>query len=147
VTFSPLPLQKPHPPLYVGGNSEGALRRVARFGDGWHSTSTSVDGFRQSVETVRRFWAEAGRAGEPALSLRIPIVIDGVHRPAVDMALIHGRGRHVLGGPLAKIVEELRGFQALGCEHVALEVSYSTYPAILQTIDVIAEQLRPAVAD
>src|SRR6185503_6736025 len=42
VAFSPLPLQKPHPPLYVGGNSEGALRRVARFGDGWHSTSTSV---------------------------------------------------------------------------------------------------------
>ena len=63
VAFSPLPLQKPHPPLYVGGNSEGALRRVARFGDGWHSTSTTVDGFRQSVETLRRFWSGAvGRA-------------------------------------------------------------------------------------
>ena len=38
-TVSPMPLQKPRPPLYVGGNSEGALRRVARFGDGWHATS------------------------------------------------------------------------------------------------------------
>jgi probable F420-dependent oxidoreductase len=144
VTFSPMPLQKPRPPLYVGGNSEGALRRVARLGDGWHATATNHDAFRQGVETVRRFWKEAGREGEPALSLRIPILVDGVHRPAVDMALI--RGRHVIGGPVARIVEELRGYQALGCEHVALEVSYSTYPAIHETIDVIAERLRPQVA-
>jgi probable F420-dependent oxidoreductase len=144
VSFSPMPLQKPRPPLYVGGNSEGALRRVARLGDGWHATATTHDAFRQGVETVRRFWKEAGREGEPALSLRIPILVDGVHRPAVDMALI--RGRHVIGGSVARIVEELQGYQALGCEHIALEVSYSTYPAIHETIDIIAERLRPAVA-
>jgi len=144
VTFSPMPLQKPRPPLYVGGNSEGALRRVARLGDGWHATSSTVEAFGQGAETVRRFWKDAGREGEPALSLRIPILIDGVHRAAVDMSLI--RGRHVIGGPVAKIVEELRGYQALGCQHIALEVSYSTYPAILETIDIIAERLRPPVA-
>jgi probable F420-dependent oxidoreductase len=144
VSVSPMPLQKPRPPLYVGGNSEGALRRVARYADGWHATATNHDAFRQGVETLRRFWKEAGREGEPALSLRIPILIDGVHRPAVDMALI--RGRHVIGGSVARIVEELRGYQALGCQHIALEVSYSTYPAILETIDLIAERLRPPVA-
>ena len=145
VTFSPLPLQKPRPPLWVGGNSEGALRRVARLGDGWHATATTVDAFGQGAEIVRRLWREAGRAGEPALSLRIPLLVDGVHQPAVDMGLL--RGRHVIGGSVTKIVEELRGFQALGCQHIALEVSYSTYPSIHQTIDVIAERLRPPVAD
>jgi probable F420-dependent oxidoreductase len=145
VTFSPQPLQKPRPPIYVGGNSEGALRRVARFGDGWHATATSVEAFGQGAESVRRFWKDAERDGDPALSLRIPILIDGVHRPAVDMALI--RGRHVVGGTVAKIVEELQGYKALGCGHIALEVSYSTYPAIHETIDVIGERLRPAVAD
>jgi probable F420-dependent oxidoreductase len=145
LTFSPMPLQKPRPPLYVGGNSEGALRRVARLGDGWHATATTVEAFGQGVETLRRFWKDAGREGEPALSLRIPILIDGVHRPAVDMSLI--RGRHVIGGSPARILEELRGYQALGCQHIALEVSYSTYPAILETIDVIGERLRPSVAD
>jgi probable F420-dependent oxidoreductase len=144
VTFSPMPLQKPRPPLYVGGNSEAALRRVARLGDGWHATATTREAFGQGVETVRRLWKEAGREGEPALSLRIPILVDGVHRPAVDMALI--RGRHVIAGPVARILDELRGYQALGCEHIALEVSYSTYPAIHETIDIIAERLRPAVA-
>ena len=94
---------------------------------------------------MRRFWKEAGREGAPLLSLRIPILIDGVHRPAVDMALL--RGRHTLNGSPKQIADELAGFKALGCGHVALEVSYSTFPAIFETIDRVAEQIRPRVAD
>ncbi|TMQ16193.1 MAG: TIGR03619 family F420-dependent LLM class oxidoreductase [Candidatus Rokuibacteriota bacterium] len=144
VVFSPMPLSKPRPPLWVGGNSEGALRRVARLGDGWHATATNQDAFRQGVETLGRFWKDAGREGAPVLSLRIPVLVDGVHRPAVDMDLL--RGRHVISGSPARIAEELRGFEALGCSHVALEVSYSTYPAILRTIEILATKVRPLVA-
>ena len=32
----PEPVQKPHPPIWIGGHSKAALRRVARLGDGWH---------------------------------------------------------------------------------------------------------------
>jgi probable F420-dependent oxidoreductase len=81
VVASPMPLQKPRPPLYIGGSSEAAYRRVARLGDGWHASSTTHDAFRQGADAVRRFWKEAGREGAPYLSLRIPILIDGVHRP------------------------------------------------------------------
>src|SRR5215813_14338119 len=82
VQVSPMPLQKPRPPLYIGGGSEGAFRRVARLGDGWHATATTPEAFRQGADAVRRFWKEAGRDGEPVWSLRIPVLIDGVHRPA-----------------------------------------------------------------
>src|SRR5438067_5660228 len=34
--FSPMPLRKPRPPIWIGGMSEPAMRRVAKFGDGWH---------------------------------------------------------------------------------------------------------------
>ena len=144
VVMSPMPLQKPRPPLYIGGSSEGAFRRAARLGDGWHASSTTHDAFRQGADTVRRLWKETGREGSPYFSLRIPILIDGVHRAAVDMGLI--RGRHTLNGSAKQIAEELRGFQALGCGHVALEVSYSTFPAILETIDLIADEIKPRVA-
>ena len=75
----------------------------------------------------------------------IPILIDGVHRAAVDMGLL--RGRHTLKGSAKQIADELSGFEALGCGHVALEVSYSTFPAILETIDLVAEKIRPQLAD
>jgi probable F420-dependent oxidoreductase len=35
VTFEPKPVQKPYPPVFVGGNSKAAMRRAARLGDGW----------------------------------------------------------------------------------------------------------------
>jgi probable F420-dependent oxidoreductase len=143
VVASPLPLQKPRPPIYVGGSSDGAYRRVARLGDGWHATSTTPDAFRQASETITKLWKEARRDGEPVWSLRIPILVEGIHRPAVDMTLM--RGRHALAGSPNKIAEELRLFQALGVSHVALEVSYSTFPAILQTVDIIAGELKPAL--
>jgi hypothetical protein len=99
--------------------------------------------FRAGALAVANHWKDARREGDPQLSLRIPILIDGVHHPAVDTALLGTR--HVLRGPLTNIIRELRQYQSAGCEHVALEVSYSTYPAILETIDIIAEEIRPAL--
>jgi probable F420-dependent oxidoreductase len=142
---SPMPLQKPRPPIWIGGGSEGAFRRVARLGDGWQATATPPDAFRQGMESVRRCWKEAGRDGEPTWSLRVPLLIEGVHRPAVDMAFL--RGRYAIAGPVSRVIEALRSFQALGVSHVALEVSYSTYPAILETLDLLADRVRPALAD
>jgi len=138
---SPMPLQKPRPPILVGGASDAAMRRAARLGDGWHASGMPPSTFRAGALAVANHWKDAKREGEPQLSLRIPILIDGVHRPAVDSALLGAR--HVLRGPLTSIVRELRQYQSAGCEHVALEVSYSTYPAILDTIDILAEEIRP----
>lgn len=35
ITMLPRPAQRPHPPIWVGGNSRAAMRRAARYGDGW----------------------------------------------------------------------------------------------------------------
>jgi probable F420-dependent oxidoreductase len=144
VQVSPMPLQKPRPPLWIGGSSEGAFRRVARLGDGWHATATTPEAFRQGADAVRRYWKEAGREGEPVWSLRIPVFLEGIHRPAVDMGLL--RGRHAIAGTVAQVTEQLRAFQGLSVSHVALEVSYSTYPAILETVDVLAAEVKPRLA-
>ena len=140
---SPMPLHKPRPPILIGGMSEPALRRVARLGDGWHATGATVQAFREGKQAVTRFWKEAGRTGEPHWSLRIAIFIDGVHEWAVDEKFL--RGRHALRGTLRQVAGQLSEYQRLGIDHVALEVSYSTYPAILETIDLIADEVKPAL--
>jgi probable F420-dependent oxidoreductase len=140
---SPMPLQRPRPPIWIGGASEGAYRRVARFGEGWHSTAATPEAFRQGADAVRRFWADAGRQGAPVLSLRIPFWLDEIHRPGSDMGYL--RGRPAIHGTTRQVVEALREFAALGVSHVALDVSLTTYPAILETIDVLAREVRPAL--
>jgi probable F420-dependent oxidoreductase len=144
VKASPLPLQKPRPPILIGGGSDGAFRRVARFGDGWHATATNHEAFRQGQEAISRYWKELGREGTPVWTLRLPILIEGVHHPAVDMRLL--RGRYAIQGPVARVIEELQGFKSLGCNHVALDVSYSTFPTILETIDILAGEVKPRLA-
>ena len=143
VVASPMPLQRPRPPIWIGGASDGAYRRVARHGDGWHSTAATPEAFRQGADAVRRHWAEARREGEPVLSLRIPFWLDGIHRPGSDMSYL--RGRHAIHGAPRQVVDILRGYAALGVSHAALDVSLTTYPAILETIDVLAREVRPAL--
>src|SRR5262245_18683749 len=140
---SPMPLQKPRPPILIGGSTQAAFRRVARLGDGWHASSVNPTGFRAGALAVTNYWKEAGRPGTPDLTLRVPILIEGIHRPAVDPALLGAR--HVLRGSVANVLRELRAYQTAGCSHVALEVSYSTFPAIFETLDLVVEEIRPAL--
>jgi probable F420-dependent oxidoreductase len=140
---SPMPLQKPRPPIWIGGTSEGALRRVARFGDGWHATSATPDAFRQGKQTVMKFWREAAREGDPVWSMRIPVFIEGVHQWATDQKFL--RGRHTVKGTVKQVMGQLAEYQRLGISHMALEVSYSVYPAILETIDLLAGEVKPVL--
>lgn len=48
----PKPVQRPHPPIYVGGG-EGAFRRVARFGDAWLALGESPEKLGPQIERLR----------------------------------------------------------------------------------------------
>src|SRR5437867_10283786 len=63
VQVSPMPLRRPRPPIWIGGMSEGALRRVARLGDGWPATAATPETFRLGKQSVMKVWQEAGSQG------------------------------------------------------------------------------------
>lgn len=60
--MDPKPLQKPHIPIYVGGHSKPALRRAAKYGDGWYGFQIDVAGTQQIIEQLSVQLAEAGRS-------------------------------------------------------------------------------------
>lgn len=53
VAFEPKPVQRPYPPLLVGGESEAALRRAARAGDGWIGMAHTFDSAAVSIARLR----------------------------------------------------------------------------------------------
>lgn len=61
VTISPSPVQKPHPPIWVAGRKEPAMRRAAIYGDGWLPYMYTPEMLRESLEKIRQFGKEAGR--------------------------------------------------------------------------------------
>lgn len=67
VVFEPKPVQRPWPPIHVGGESDAALRRAARHGDGWVGLEHTVESVKAPVVRLRRLRAEAGREGAPLM--------------------------------------------------------------------------------
>ena len=65
VMFEPKPVQRPRPPVHVGGESTAALRRAARIGDGWIGMSHTPETAAAAVARLRELSDEAGRSGPP----------------------------------------------------------------------------------
>ena len=64
VAFEPKPVQRPHPPVLIGGETAPALRRAARH-DGWIGLDHTPESVRGPVETLRSLRAGAGTGGRP----------------------------------------------------------------------------------
>jgi len=61
VMFEPKPVQRPHPPVSIGGESRAALRRAARY-DGWIGLDHTPESVRAPVATLRALRAESDSA-------------------------------------------------------------------------------------
>jgi probable F420-dependent oxidoreductase len=61
VTLDPPPVQKPHPPIWVAGRQESAMRRAALYADGWIPYMYTPEMLHESIEKIRQFGKEAGR--------------------------------------------------------------------------------------
>lgn len=57
----PLPVQRPHPPIIIGGNSDAAIDRVIAYGDGWFMPVSGVEATAQGIARLRERAATAGR--------------------------------------------------------------------------------------
>lgn len=59
--FNPKPVQKPHPPIILGGETRAALRRAAELGDGWYGAHHSPQSIVPQLALLRELAKTAGR--------------------------------------------------------------------------------------
>jgi alkanesulfonate monooxygenase SsuD/methylene tetrahydromethanopterin reductase-like flavin-dependent oxidoreductase (luciferase family) len=128
IGFAPKPVQKPHPPIWVGGDSAGAFRRVTTLGDGWHATSKTPAQLRDALGRLRAA-AEAARRPFEGLALSLRFAL---------------RDELVAQGPQA-IVDLFAEYKRLGLGHLTVDFRRDDLGKMLELLELIATKVRPAV--
>jgi probable F420-dependent oxidoreductase, Rv2161c family len=126
--FAPKPVQKPMPPIWVGGDSPGAFRRVVTLGDGWHATSKTPAQLREGLTRLR---AAADAAKRPFDSLTLSI-----RNPLRDDELAQGK---------QAVVDLLAEYKRIGVKHIVLDFRRDDLGKMIEILDFVAGTIRPAV--
>jgi probable F420-dependent oxidoreductase len=137
----PKPVQKPHPPIWVGGHSRAALRRTVEFGAAWHPINRPPAELRASRAELARLCQARGRAVPPAITLRndVRLVRPGERVP------ISTHGGRVLAGEPAALVEQIAELADCGVEHLVLEFLSADAAELDAQMAAFAERVRPRV--
>jgi len=114
VKFEPKPLQKPHPPVLVGGESEAALRRAAEVGDGWYGVRHTPESAAPIVARLRELRAAAGRAELP-FEVTVGPSASSLDRDALARFADAGVDR-VVSLPWARAREAIDGLEAFAAK-------------------------------
>ncbi len=128
VGFAPKPVQKPGPPIWVGGDSAGAFRRVATLGDGWHATSKTPAEFREALPRLRAAADKVGRAFD-----------------TIELSLRYTLRDDLLAQGTQAVVDTLVEYKRLGLSHLLLEFRRDDLGRMIEILDLVTSAVRPAV--
>jgi len=112
----PKPVQKPRPPILVGGYTEASFRRAGWLGDGYTGGNMAPEKMAHVVRCVREHAERAGR--DPA---RLIVASRGSYRVT---SMLQGRHRSVFNGSLQDIGDDVRRYEDAGVSEVFLDPSF-----------------------
>ena len=122
VHTAPRPIQTPHPPIWVGGPSDAAMRRTVRYGDAWHPIRIQMDWFKNTgIPRLKEISDEEAKS-MPELCPRI--------RLRLTDSPVTGSDRVVGEGDIDQVHRDLAELENLGCSYVILD----TYADDLEAI-------------
>ncbi|HEU0160184.1 MAG TPA: LLM class F420-dependent oxidoreductase [Hyphomicrobiaceae bacterium] len=145
--FAPKPVRKPHPPIWIGGESPLALQRVVRLGDAWYPASNNpqhrLDTAQRvgaGVQELRRVAEAAGR--DPASIDVAFLVLWPVTWTAQGTA---DSERRLLTGSPEAMAADIGALAAAGVRHLCLTFQAGTLAETLERMQRFAEEVMPLV--
>ena len=149
VSFLPKPVQKPHPPLWVGGESPAALRRVVALGDAWYPIGSNpefpLNTAERFAQGVAKLHAEAQRAGRDPATISLAYWAPW-YKAGERLTLDNGE-RQAFTGSDDDFAGDINAFAALGVRHLLFSFVRPTLAESISAMERFAEQVRPMVAD
>ncbi len=147
ILFRPKPVQKPGPPIWIGGESRPAMRRVARHGDAWYPIGCNP---RHPFDTLSRFAAGLDDLRAIAESEgRDPASIDLGYWPAwyggtpAGVMKNEEGERMLFTGSADDIAGDVQALRELGLNHLVLQFLRETLEETLDSMTEFAEEIRP----
>lgn len=145
--LEPKPAQRPHPPIWVGGESPPALRRAARLGDAWYPIGTnnahpldSLARYQAGIERLRRVTERAGRPRDAvALTYRVKQYGEAVPTRAADGE------RRLFSGSDADIISDIRALRDLGVSAIDFDFERPDPDAVVSAMRSFRERVLARV--
>ena len=131
----PKPLQKPHPPITVGGYGKVVVKRAVTLGDGFNGGNVPLD---RVIPVVRELHAAAVEAGKDPK--RLHVVSRGSYQ-VFDTA--QGKDRRPLWGSLGEIRDDIARYADAGLTELFLEPNFQPQPAEINRVLGHLEALAP----
>jgi probable F420-dependent oxidoreductase len=140
IAFEPKPVQKPHIPIWIGGNSKRAIRRAVALGDCWHPTRPLVEDVKVGMAYLREVCAQRGRDPHSLMiGVRQPLKFyDGVEASV--------RRRPLLGNT-QKIIDDIGQYRDAGVQYMVLDTFYSVPELEGETVDGMLEAIERFAAE
>jgi probable F420-dependent oxidoreductase len=151
----PRPVQRPRPPILIGGYVDAVLRRVATKGDGWLTYFYTPESYRRSWEKIAGFAREAGRDPATLTGTNQLAILVGRSRAETEAPMRHwletewdvaawseSTIEHAIRGSADECVAQLRAHAATGVDRLVL-IPYRYQP---EQVEIIAREILPRLA-
>jgi probable F420-dependent oxidoreductase len=147
VSFLPKPVQKPHPPIWVGGESPPALRRTVALGDAWFPIGSNPEFPLNTAERfsqgVARLHEEARRAGRDPATITLAYWASW-YKEGQTLTLDNGE-RQVFTGSDADVIQDIAAFRALGVRHLLFSFARPTLAESISAMERFSDKVLSRV--
>lgn len=155
VEVFPKPLQRPYPPIVVGGRSRAARRRSVAWNAGWMPSQASVEEMAEGVADLRELRASAGLDPQPpAVAINVHSAI-AASADAAEVFITPTLGRHfadreqlrarTLLGDVDGFTDRVRAYRDAGVEEIELKPVYRTVDGCIEQLRIIHDEVMPAL--
>ncbi len=147
ITFLPKPVQQPHPPIWVGGESRAAIRRAGQQGDAWYPIGSNpqfpMEEPEQLAVGMRRLAAQAERAGRDPAEVA---VVFRTHDYRLEREGISGDRRY-FSGSVEQIAGDIHTYEELGVSGLVIDLGRISRDVddVLGHLEDLATRVMPGV--